>query len=245
MSTLLPLNLREVSFRVGGRTLIDRVSLTVQRGERLLLMGPNGAGKSLLMRLCHGLLQPSGGRVRWGNGAAPPPDQVRFGQAMVFQSPVLLRRSAFANLTHALRLHGVPRAQRRQRAQAALRDFGLEHLAERSARVLSGGEQQRLALARAWVLRPQILFLDEPTAALDPAAAAAVEAAVLRFHAEGATVVMSTHDVGQARRLADSVAFVCSGRLLEHTPAAEFFHCPRTPEARAFVNGELVHATFH
>lgn len=243
MTSLLPLALEGVSFRAGGEALIDNVSLTVRAGERLMLMGPNGAGKSLLMRLCHGLLQPSGGRVRWGNGAAPPPRQVRFGQAMVFQTPVLLRRTALANLTHALALHGVAGKQRRQRALSALRDFGLEHLAERSARVLSGGEKQRVALARAWALRPEILFLDEPTAALDPAAAAAVEGAVQRFHESGATVVMATHDLGQARRLGDTVAFVCGGRVAERTPAEQFFERPETPEGRAFIRGDLVTMT--
>ncbi len=243
MSSLLPLALEGVTFRAGGRALIDDVSLTVRPGERLMLMGPNGAGKSLLMRLCHGLLRPSGGHVRWGNGAAPPPRLVRFGQAMVFQTPVLLRRSTLANLTHALGLRGVSARQRRQRAVAALRDFGLEHLAERSARVLSGGEKQRVALARAWALRPEILFLDEPTAALDPPAAAPVENAVLRFHEQGATVVMATHDLGQAPRLGDSVLFVCGGRRLERTPVEQFFDRPATPEARAFINGDLVYMT--
>lgn len=237
--SILPLRLESVSYAVGGRTLLSDVSLTVPRGEKLLLLGPNGAGKSLTLRLAHGLIAPSAGRVLW---AGPAGGEGRTGRrhAMVFQRPVLLRRSARANLDHALSLQGLGRAERRGRAEDALSRFGLGALAERPARVLSGGEQQRLAMARAWALRPEILFLDEPTAALDPAGTRAIEEMIGAFHAEGMAIVMTSHDLAQARRLADTVAFLHHGRLVETAPAEAFFTDPATREARAFVAGELL-----
>lgn len=237
--SLLPLELRGVSFRHRGQTLLQPLDLQLERTGKTVIMGPNGAGKSLLMRICHGLLAPTEGCVRWvGSGATP--ETVRRRQAMVFQRPVMLRRSAQGNVRHALSAQGVPRSERRRRADEAIERFGLQSIAHRPARVLSGGEQQRLALARAWALRPEILFMDEPTAALDPAAIKAVEEAVETFHREGTRIVMTTHDLGQARRLADDIVFLVNGRLVERTPAREFLEQPRSHEAAAFVRGELV-----
>ncbi|HLO75414.1 MAG TPA: ATP-binding cassette domain-containing protein [Magnetospirillum sp.] len=237
---ILPLELDGVGFAAQGRPLLSGVSARLEAGARTIVMGPNGAGKSLLLRLCHGLLQPSEGRVRWGGGADLPVRRVRHAQAMVFQRPVMLRRSAAANVRHALALAGIGWRVRRTAAFEALEKFGLAALADRPARVLSGGEQQRLALARAWALKPEVLFLDEPTAALDPAAALAVEMAVQEFHLAGTKIVMTTHDLGQARRLADEVLFLTRGRLVEHAPAHLFFKHPASPQARAFLAGELV-----
>jgi tungstate transport system ATP-binding protein len=159
---------------------------------------------------------------------------------MVFQQPVLLRRSALANLTHALAVNQTPRQARRKLALDALAQFGLTTCTETPARVLSGGEQQRLALARAWLLSPAILFLDEPTSALDPAATKAVEVAVREFHQRGTRIVMTTHDLHQARRLAGDVLFLAGGKVREHTPAESFFTTPVSREAQAFIAGELV-----
>lgn len=235
--SILPLRAEALSYSAQGQTLLDRISFEVGRGSRSIIMGPNGAGKSLLLRLCHGLLQPTSGAIRW-NAAVPANGRKR--HAMVFQRPVMLRRSALANLTHALSLSVRSRRERVATAGEALRRFGLSELARRPARVLSGGEQQRLAMARAWALSPEVLFLDEPTAALDPAAARAVEEIIRAFHADGMTIVMTTHDLGQSRRLADEVMFMHRGRLLEQTPADEFFERPRSEAARAFIRGELL-----
>ncbi|WP_349371741.1 ATP-binding cassette domain-containing protein [Salinarimonas sp.] len=237
--SILPLRLESVGFAAGGRTLLADVSLTVPRGARLFLLGPNGAGKSLTLRIAHGLIAPSAGRVVWA-GAAGGAAAAGRRHAMVFQRPVLLRRSALANVEHALALQGLSRAERRQRAEEALARFGLGALALRPARVLSGGEQQRLAIARAWATRPELLFLDEPTSALDPAATRAVEEAIAAIHAEGVTIVMTTHDLAQARRLASDVAFLHHGRLVEAATAETFFTRPATADARAFVAGELL-----
>lgn len=238
-SSLLPLVLDQVGFGAGGQTLIADISLTVETGSPTVILGPNGAGKSLLLRLMHGLLQPSSGRVRWLGPAAQNPDTVRFGQAMVFQKPVLLRRSVLANVAFPLKLRGLGSTARNDRAAAALERVGLTALAQRPARVLSGGEQQRLALARAWALRPQILFLDEPTASLDPAATRQVEEIVEGFARDGTKVVMTTHDLGQAKRLAGDVIFLHNGMVTELTPATDFFTSPRSKAARAFLDGEL------
>mgnify|MGYP000131934627 CR=1 FL=1 len=221
-----------VTFSYQGKHLLGPCSFTLQGAGPTLVMGPNGAGKSLLLRLAHGLLTPASGRVHW------LPQRPR--QAMVFQQPVMLRRSAIANLMHALAVNKTSRRQRREMAHAALARFGLAASAETPARVLSGGEQQRLALARAWVLAPQVLFLDEPTSALDPAAIKAVEEAVLAFQRQGTRVVMTTHDIHQARRLATDVLFMAGGQVREHTSAQRFFDQPDSSNARAYLRGEII-----
>jgi tungstate transport system ATP-binding protein len=230
------LRIADVSLTVGGHTLIDGLDFTVARGRRTVLLGPNGAGKSLTLRLCHKLIAPTSGQITWASAA----DGTALRHAMVFQRPVLLRRSAFANLVHSGALAGLDFRHRRQRAGEALERFGLAALATRAARTLSGGEQQRLAIARAWALRPDVLFLDEPTAALDPAATRAVEVMVEACHGDGMTILMTTHDLGQARRLADEILFLNHGRLLERASAAEFFQSPRTKESQAFLRGDLL-----
>jgi tungstate transport system ATP-binding protein len=236
-SSLLPLVLEHVSFNVSGRTLIDDVTCELQAGARTVILGPNGAGKSVLLRLCHGLLTPSAGRIEW-RGAGRTPGRMRR-QAMVFQRPVMLRRSALGNVTYALASAGVPRSERVACAERALRAVGLWQAAKRPARVMSGGEQQRLALARAWAIEPEVFFLDEPTANLDPGATREVEEIVERIHAAGTKIVMTTHNLGQARRLADEILFISRGRLIERTPVERFFRTPQTAEAAAFIEGEL------
>jgi tungstate transport system ATP-binding protein len=235
-TSILPLRLEEVSFVAGGRAIVDRVSLELDAGPRTIILGPNGAGKSVLMRLCHGLLAPTSGRIEWASSERPGE---RRRQAMVFQRPVMLRRSAIANVEYALGLAGVAHPERTPQARAALESVGLAHLAARSARVLSGGEQQRLALARAWALRPEVLFLDEPTASLDPGASAEVERIIQAIRDAGTKIVMCTHNLGQARRLGDEILFLNQGRLVERAPAARFFTLPGTAEAGAFIQGEL------
>ncbi|HEV7370600.1 ABC transporter ATP-binding protein [Arenibaculum sp.] len=234
--SILPLRLSGVTYEASGRRLIDGLDLELAGHGRLVVLGSNGAGKSLLLRLCHGLLRPTRGSVEWlGPGAGPDVRRHR----LVAQRPVMLRRTVAADMIHALHLAGLGWKARRAAARSALARFGMTDLADRPARVLSGGEQQRLALARAWALGPEVLFLDEPTANLDPAATRAVEAMIDAFHAEGTKIVMTTHDLGQARRLADEILFIDRGRLVEHAGAAGFFEGPRTPEAAAYLRGDL------
>jgi len=233
---LLPLLLEDVSFVAGGRAIIDRVSCEFTPGPRTVILGANGSGKSVLMRLCHGLLTPTSGRIVWHGSR----DETRpRAQAMVFQRPVMLRRSAIGNVTYGLALAGVGRAERDRRARDMLDAVGLGPVGSRPARVLSGGEQQKLALARAWALTPEVLFLDEPTANLDPGATREVERIVDQIHASGTKIVMTTHNLGQARRLADEILFMSAGRLADHAPVQRFFAHPSTAEAAAFIKGEL------
>jgi tungstate transport system ATP-binding protein len=235
---ILPVHARGLVFEAGGRRLIDGLNLTLQPCVRTVVMGPNGAGKSLTLRLLHGLLQPSAGAILWGG--RPADAAVRRRQAMVFQRPVLLRRSAFANLTHALRSRDVPRRERHERARQALAAAGLAGLARTPARLLSGGEQQRLAMARALSLEPDVLFLDEPTANLDPASTLAIERLIQRAHDASTKIVLVTHDLGQARRLADEVVFLHRGRIEEQSPIDCFLDAPASAAARAFCDGRLV-----
>jgi tungstate transport system ATP-binding protein len=232
---ILPLQLRALGYVVGGSALLSDITLTIPAGRRLIVMGPNGAGKSLFLRLCNGLIEPTSGQRIWADGTA----RAR-AQAMVFQRPVLLRRTVAANIDYPLALAGQPKRLRAEVVARTLDRFGLCALSDRPARLLSGGEQQRLALARAWAMRPQILFLDEPTSALDPSATRLIEDMVEQFSEESITIVMTTHNLGQARRLAQDVAFMHRGRLIEHRSAAEFFAGPETPEARAFLAGDLI-----
>ena len=232
----LPLVLDNVSLQAGASTLLDRLSLTIAPGAPTLIVGPNGSGKTTLLRLCMGLAAPTAGRVSWGGRAESKP--VR--RAILFQRPVMLRRTAAANVAYALAQAGVPRSQRAERVAASLERVGLSGLAHRPARKLSGGEQQRLALARALARDPEILLLDEPTASLDPAATRGVEEIVLRAAQSGIKIVMASHDLGQVRRLAGEVMFMVRGALCERAAAADFLDHPSTPEAAAFVRGDLV-----
>lgn len=233
---MLPLELDQLTFGVNGTPIINGISAKIEAGPRTIILGPNGAGKSVLMRLCHGLLQPTAGRIVW-HGARN--GDVRRRQAMVFQRPVMLRRSALANIVYGLRLAGKSGYESELRAMDVLEVVGLEKQAHRPARVLSGGEQQRLALARAWALGPDVLFLDEPTANLDPASTQDIERIIQTIHASGTKIIMTTHNLGQARRLGDEILFISNGRLMEHTPIDRFFKEPASSEASAFIKGEL------
>lgn len=235
---ILPLALQHVGLDLPGRAgVLDDVTFTLERGGICVVLGPNGAGKTLLLKICHGLLRPTRGTVLWARNGT---NGVQRRQAMVLQRPVLLRRTVRENVDYALRLHGVDAAERVRRVNDALTLARLNHVAPRPARALSGGEQQRVALARAWATQPEVLFLDEPSTHLDPVSARAVEEIITGIRAAGTTLVMTTHDLAQAHRLADRILFLSSGRLLEEQPVADFFHQPCSQEARAFLRGELI-----
>ena len=232
---LLPLQARALSLEIDGKGLIDGIDLSLTSDKLTVILGPTGAGKSLLLRLLHGLLRPSAGEVLWGGAAMTT--AVRRRQAMVFQKPVLLRRSVAANMDFVLGLKGAGAPQRRDEI---LTHVGLLERARQPARLLSGGEQQRLALARALALEPEVLFLDEPTASLDPASVLMIENILAEVRRQGTKVILITHDLGQARRLAEEVLFLNHGRLLEHSDAERFFATPRTDEAQAYLEGRIV-----
>ena len=235
VNPMLPASVRGLRYLAHGSPLIEDIDLELEAGTRTVVMGANGAGKSVLLRLLHGLLTPTAGDIRWGGHCID--ETIRARQAMVFQRPVLLRRSVQANVRFVLNLR---RLGGTHRVLEILDQVGLARQAGRAARQLSGGEQQRLALARALAQEPLVLFLDEPAANLDPAATASIEAIINRFHANGTKVVLVTHDIGQARRMADEVVFVHHGRLIEHTQADRFFERPSTRTARDYLAGKLV-----
>jgi tungstate transport system ATP-binding protein len=234
--SILPLTVEGLCFVADGKRLLDGVCFTLAPGGVTAIIGPNGAGKSLILRLCHGLLTPSSGSARWNADGGQVAGRKR--HAMVLQRPVMLRRSVRANLAHALGAARVPDAA--ARIGAALERFGLADLGARPARLLSGGEQQRLAIARAWSLQPEVLFLDEPTSQLDPGATRQIEALIASLANEGMTIVMTTHDLGQARRLSQRVLFLNKGRLVEDAATTRFFAAPATPEGQAFLAGDLL-----
>lgn len=236
---LLPLRVKGLNLCLGGRQVLNDVDFELTGDGVTAVLGPNGAGKTLLLRVLHGLLRPDAGAVTW-NGMKPR--SARPHQGMVFQQPVMLRRSVAANIRFALRARGVARRLRPERLATVLELTDLQGLARIPARRLSVGEQQRLAIARAWAARPAVLFLDEPTASLDPRGVRTIEALIARVRTAGTRVILTTHDLGQARRLADDVLFLAGGRLLEHSASAAFFsrQGPATTQAAAFLRGDLL-----
>lgn len=234
---MLPLEVRGLTLRFGARAVLDGLDLDLGPAASAAgctaIMGPNGAGKTLLLKLLHGLVAPTSGRIAWGGQA---PEAVTARHAMVFQKPVLLRRTVAANLDFVLRARGLDRG----RAAALLAHVGLAHKASDPARRLSGGEAQRLALARALATDPEVLFLDEPTASLDPRSVQAIEAIIVAARDRGVRVILVTHDAGQARRLAGEVVFLHRGRVEEQTPAPDFFDRPQSAAARDYLSGKLV-----
>jgi tungstate transport system ATP-binding protein len=232
---MLPVVTKGLTLAIAGKALVDSVDLSLPGSTVTMVMGPNGAGKSLLLRLLHGMLQPTGGSVLWGG--QPLSKELRKRQAMVFQRPVLLRRSVAANIDFVLKLGGKIEPERRDEI---LDHVGLLDHARQPARLLSGGEQQRLALARALALEPEVLFLDEPTASLDPASVLMIEQIVLGAHRRGTKIIFISHDIGQAKRLGDEIVFLHNGRLAEHTPAGRFFANPSSEAAQAYLEGRIV-----
>ncbi len=235
--SILPITVRKLSFAVGDTTIIKDLDLVVRSSGCTVIMGYNGAGKSVLLRLLNGLIEPTCGEIKWARNLTST--DLRRRQAMVFQHPVLLRRSVADNIRYAMKVHGIAHAEREDRLHRSLTAGDLAHLAERHASVLSGGERQRLAVVRAMSTDPELLFLDEPTASLDPASARAIEDLIATSHVRGTKIVLVTQSAAQAERLAEDVVFIHDGRVTEHLPAAEFFAGPNSAPARAFIEGRL------
>lgn len=236
VGALFPLTVSDALVRRRGKTLIGPLDLVLGAQGVTIVIGPNGAGKTSLLKLLHGLLAPRRGRVDWACGRA----EAQRRQAFVFQTPVMLRRPVLDNLTYPLRLSGVPRPEARARARDWCARVGLAEAETRPATVLSRGEQQKLALARALITGPELLFLDEPCASLDGGATREIEQILQEAAAGGLRIVMSTHDMGQARRLATEVLFILRGQVHERATGERFFKTPETARARAFLAGDIV-----
>ncbi len=232
----LPIRLEHVSVISRDVTMLDRITLEIESGAPTVLIGPNGSGKTTLLRIAMGLEVPTQGRVTWAGAEKSRPIK----HAFVFQRPAMLRRTVIGNLRYALRAAKVPKGQHDGRVDELVALTGLDGLSKRPARRLSAGEQQRLALARALAYAPAILFLDEPASSLDPASTKVIEDIIRAVAASGTKVVVSTHDLGQARRIAGEIVLLNRGRLIERANAAQFFNSPKTGEAKAFIAGELL-----
>jgi tungstate transport system ATP-binding protein len=231
---MFPIRLDQLRFTPNGRQVLAGIDLTLGGEGISVILGPNGAGKSVLLRMLAGLERPDGGAIAW-NGGGQPNEPI----AMVFQQPMLLRTTVADNAALGLKPLKLSRGETHKWVAEMLARVGLAHRARDSARHLSGGERQRLALARAWAVRPRLLLLDEPTAALDPTATEAVESLIREIRTDGARIVMTTHNLGQAMRISDDIVFIEAGRVREHTPSARFFSRPQSHEARLFIQGEL------
>jgi tungstate transport system ATP-binding protein len=228
---ILPLRLNHASFKINRKTLLDDISVELKAGGKTIILGANGAGKSTFLKLCHGLIKPTSGSLNWLGGQSPVKHQ-----AFVFQRPVLLRRSVKQNMNFALSAYGVSKTEQNTKIKNALEQVGLIHKNQQMARSLSIGEQQKLAIARAIALNPEVLFLDEPTASLDPDATADIEALINELYHQGTKIVMATHNLRQAKRLADEVIFLDKGMLAAHQPARDFFHKSQSLVIQKFLS---------
>jgi tungstate transport system ATP-binding protein len=228
------IQLQAVDAQFGAVRALAAVDLRVAQGERLAVIGSNGSGKSTLLRVLHGLVEPARGSVLRDSATR---------QAMVFQRPHMLRTSALNNVALGLWIRGMRWRPARERALLALGRVGLGEVALRNARALSSGQQQRLALARAWSLKPDVLFLDEPTSSLDPHAKREVEALLAEFAQAGMTLIFASHNLGQVKRLATRVVYLEHGKMLADLPVDDFFNGPllrqTSLEAELFLRGEL------
>ncbi|PCH96362.1 MAG: ABC transporter ATP-binding protein [Rhodobacteraceae bacterium] len=228
--------LKDLQYTVDDHALLKDISFEQDSIGITAILGPNGAGKSLLLSLIHGLIAPSAGTLSWSGQPAKTSKQDR---SYVFQTPVVMRRSVLDNLIYPLKISKTPKPEIQRRATEMLRTARLDNLATHPAASLSGGEAQRMALARALITQPKTLLLDEPCSNLDPASTKMIESMIADFTRQGGSVFMTTHDLAQAKRLADTVLFLDNGCLLEHRPAISFFAQPKTPRAQAYLAGEL------
>ena len=236
---ILPLEVSKLNYEVNGHKLIENLNFRLEAGQITVFLGPNGAGKSLTLKLCHGILKPSSGDIIWNTDLSNKSTTNKQFHTMVFQKPILLRRSVRANIEHTLKLCKIPRNTREDILEKALAKTGLNEISNLPAKSISGGEQQKLAMARAWALSPKVLFLDEPTTNLDPSSTIAIENLIEEFHNAVTKIIMTTHDLRQAQRLSNEILFFHRGKLLEQTDSDTFFSNPKTQAGRAFIKGEL------
>ena len=237
MNTILPLKIKEVTYKIGTKLILKNISSEIHSGPPKIILGPNGAGKTVLMKICHGLIKPSSGSIIWSK---PKNQQNTSQHTMVFQRPIMLRRSVIKNLLFVLASKGLKKKKQHELVDDALHLVNMTEHRKYPARSLSQGEQQKLALARAWLLNPQVLFLDEPTANLDPKATETVENIVRKISNDGTLVLMTTHNIAQAKRIGSEILFLHDGELKEKTKCIDFFTNPKTIEASEFIEKEKI-----
>ena len=232
----LPLTVNNLSYSKDKTVLLNDVNLAINGSNSTIILGHNGAGKSLLLKLLHGVIEPDRGSIDWNS---EKPNSRQYWRSFLLQKPTFFKRTVRYNIEFVLEIAATPKAERRSRCNEALKICGLENLSERNANSLSGGEQQKLSLARAWVLEPDVLLLDEPTVALDPPFTLSFEEIIQQFKKTHTKVIMTTHDLAQAKRLADEIVFIYNGTVMEQSPAEQFFQLPSSEEAKKFISGKL------
>ena len=232
----LPLQLKEVSYASKGVTLIEAINIEVSSHGLTVILGHNGSGKSLLLKLLHGVIKPNSGEINW-NQYKPLTNQ--YWRTFLLQRPTFFNRSVIYNIAFVLQIAGIPKQEHQERCEQALEICGLKEISHRKTHLLSGGEMQKLSLARAWVLHPSVILLDEPTVALDPPSVLGFESIIQNFKQTGTKVIMTTHDLSQAKRLADEIVFIDRGKILEQSEADQFFAGPASSQAQKFISGKL------
>lgn len=232
----LPLTVKHLTYSKDKTVLLNDVNLDINGSNSTIILGHNGAGKSLLLKLLHGVIKPDSGSIYWNKDK---PDSRQYWRSFLLQKPTFFKRSVRYNIEFVLKIAATPKNERESRCDEALAICGLQNLSERNAHSLSGGEQQKLSLARAWVLKPDVLLLDEPTVALDPPFTLSFEEIIQQFKQSHTKVIMTTHDLAQAKRLADEIVFIYGGMILENSSAEQFFRRPESEEAKKFISGKL------
>ncbi len=236
MNSILPLDIENACVRKRGVQIVGPLNIRIKEIGCMIVMGPNGSGKTTFLRLMHGLDKARTGSLKWNGNR----DVVNARQAFVFQTPVVMRRSVRENIAYPLIVRGVSKKAAIAKADEWIDEVGLHSSADKDALVLSGGEKQKLALARALITEPELLFLDEPSTNLDGGSTHDIEALILKARDSGTRIIMATHDFGQARRLADEVCFMYHGVIHEHADNGDFFSSPKTSEAQAFIRGDIL-----
>lgn len=236
VSSILPLKIADACVEKRGKRIIGPINFEVSDKGFTIIMGPNGSGKTTLLRLLHGLESPRGGTLNWNKKK----ETAQLHQSFVFQTPIMLRRTAIENISYPLLLRNIPKGDALKIAQEWIEKINLEKSAQLNAAFLSGGEKQKLAIARALAIKPQLIFLDEPTANLDGSATREIEELLKDTHKTGTRIIMTTHNVGQGKRLAEDVIFLYRGNIVETSAANHFFTKPQTKEAKAFLDGDIL-----
>ena len=232
----LPLVVRDVTYKSQDSVLIDNINMEVTSNHSTIILGHNGSGKSLLLKLLHGVIAPSSGSITWNRMI---PSSQQYWRTFLLQRPTFFHQTVLFNIEFVLKIAHTPKNEFKSRCEQALEICGLTNLADRNTQSLSGGELQKLSLARAWVLDPSVVLLDEPTVALDPPSVIGFENVIRQFEASNTKVIMTTHDIAQAKRLATEVIFIDKGKILEQSPASQFFTTPQSEQAKSFLGGKL------
>ncbi len=237
MNSILPLKLKKITYKLNNNLILNNISLEIEKGKPKIILGSNGAGKTTLMRMCHGLIQPSSGQIQWQGNI----NQNKFrNQSMVFQRPIMLKRSVKKNLEYVLKIHNTPRNKILTLIDEILDLVNLKNQLNFPAYSLSNGEQQKLAIARSWLLKPEVLFLDEPTASLDPSSTQSLEEIIKTIVNSGSQIIMSTHNLAQAKRIEGEIIFLSKGEIIKHSSNEIFFKESKNKEIMSFLNNEKI-----